>query len=297
MDKVQLNERKVRETYNGRHRPDPDPDLRRVTLVAFPAQGDAFWDILDSLCERVEALLGHWRDLEWVQPCNPRIRHGTIIGLEAHIRRVGDGQEAVNVNLKERLKGAIRDRDIPAMNMSEVVRYCGALPFPMCLKFGGFQPGQLNPYAGPSQWRQPYYRSFSIGLGGLMVAMGWPVNDEGTFLPTLLGIRKAFERSLAVHKYHQSSLSIDNDLFVLIAETTTKPWDEGSEKQREAFFEDLARTQEQIRQYMAINPVRVTLSEDHCYVVKYEKPSLEGELRRIRLSELNEQVLKDLYFA
>ena len=299
MEGIALDENKVRESNDGRRAPDPNE--LRVTLVAFLGTHgpQEFNELVRNLLALLGELLGKWIERDWVKPVDERIAHATFIGLEAY----AEGGKLLNVNLLERLKGSVPRDDVPPMDLGEIVRLCRRLPLPMRVRFGGFDgPGtHVNPYAGRAPERQPYARSFSIKKNGQMVAIGWPVHHrrDSVLVPTLVGLRHAFERSAVVHKYHRRPMASDNDLFFLLAEVTPKPWEEGTPAERTRFRADLAVAQQKIRDYMAAEAHRVTLNVDegHLQVVKYLTPDLAGDIKVYPLDEVDEDLLRTLYLG
>ena len=296
---IALDEKKVRESYDGRRARAPDE--LRVTLVAFlgASRPEEFHELVRELLALLGKPLGEWIERDWVKPVDERIAHATFIGLEAY----AEGGKLVNVNLLERLKGSVPRDDVPPMDLEEIVRLCRRLPLPMRLRFGGYdnEGTEANAYDDRAAECQPYARSFSIKKNGQMVAIGWPVHHrrDSVLVPTLVGLRHAFERSAVVHKYHRRPMASDNDLFFLLAEVAPKPWEEGTPAERTRFRADLAVAQQKIREYMAAQAHRVTLNVDegHLQVVKYLTPDLAGDIKVYPLDQVDEDLLRTLYLG
>ncbi len=241
-----------------------------TTLVAYygnkpPALAELLKAIQHQLADRLGSAYATYA---------PEQVHATIIGLEG--RRVGD--RVLNANYYElrresRVMGMSRILDVVAPES-------GLLP--LQLRIGGFSNDAAYPFA--SRNRHPYLRSFSI-QGDVAVAMGWPV-DGDHFPLTLDRLRRAFNRSGVLHKYHRRPGDVDNDLFFVVGNVD-----------RTRISEDAVRnTQHEMRRFLSsLEPLRIELGRENIAIVGYEDATLPwGRCRvfplleaRHRLGELD----------
>lgn len=242
-----------------------------ITFVAFHGEKPVeLRALVEFLLARVtmDAPFQEYCERGWLEP-NPIERiHGTLIELDCD-------EQLRNVYLRRRVESSGSLAEPPPVDLGVLARYCHALPLPTSLRFGGFGPAVVNPYDDDREARRPYSRSFTVQPNGLIVVMGWPMLDATTFLPTLVGMRYAFERAGVVHKYHIKPGSIDNDFFLVLGRATDAAWKaDVAERERERFLAALQAVQHAAREHLRENPVQVELGPADCKIVRYRQAGL-----------------------
>jgi hypothetical protein len=279
-----LDQESVVKAWEGRSRLKPG-----VTCVAFIHEHRP--EAIDALIDRLQASLrhrlSHWLESDWIRLTPAGQVHATLIGLEATLEH----GELVNTNGRSRPAAGSRPMDLGGF-----AEYLRRREWPIRLRFGGFSPGDVNPYDP----RPPFLRSFAIRPDGLVVAIGWPMVD-GVIRPTLLDLRKAAERFHIVHKYHARETDRDNDAFLVLGAVTPMPW-LGTGRPRDGFdhfLAALARAQDQIRESLQAAPLELELGREHCCFVRYHTADLAAvpERQIVSCDAITAAELRGLYLS
>ncbi len=249
--------------------------MAQVSLVAFYGPKERRLDgYVAALQDRLCNLLGGA-----FKPYAPEQVHGTIIGLEGE----RDGERVLNRGYLE-CRGERRAMDFTGV-LDVVGRESDLLPLNLCL--GGFADGA--DYAFTSRGIHPYKRSFSI-QGDTAVAMGWPVQGDA-YPPSLDRLRRAFNGSNVLHKYHVSDGDVDNDFFFVLGRVDRAVTSEQA----------IRDTQQDMRRYMSTrDPLILELDRDSLGLVAYSDAALPWTQCRVYgLDEARRHIsqIKSLYGA
>ncbi len=200
--------------------------------------------------------------------------HGTIIGLEG----VRVGTRIRNENFS-RLRGEERFIDFE-----------GLLDFlrtrPKCdmeVRVGGYD--LACDYGFTSSGRHPFLRSFSVP-GEIAVAMGWPYRS-GAVVPSLDGLRRAFQQFGALHKRHQRESDVDNDFFFVLGRVAQN----AELAQRDA-------AQQIIREHLAAAPLLLSVNDATLSFVAYHVsllPPDTSQTFRLNDRQVTPTLLASLY--
>lgn len=181
--------------------------------------------------------------------------HGTIIGLEG--RRAD--KCIINTNYAQ-IRNELRSLDLNAA--LQILKDESLLPFEVTI--GGFSDGEQ--YSFTSRGVVPYLRSFSL-QGRYAVAMGWPYSN-GEYTQSIDKLRRAFNSTNVLHKYHDSPNSMDNDFFFVLGNVVKENID----------LIQLEDAQSHLRSFLAAyKPVRVPISRDDLRVVAFIDKKLPPE--------------------
>lgn len=248
------------------------PGRMNLTLAAYyerkPSQLAEFIEWCQtSIANRLSAVF---------QPYEIGQVHATLIGLEG-----------------KRRDGKIYHTNYAKLGSDKKMDLEGLLDFldrtsllPLRVRIGGFRLSDRYPFT--SLDRHPYWRSFSIQASNKVVAIGWSEN-EGKFPDTLDRLRRYCNRYHVLHKYHQTSQDIDNDLFFVL----------GTVKPNIVTKEICEAVSEEIRTKMAeIEPLYLDLDRENLSLVAYldEKLPLATSVS-ISLKDAREDIeaIKRLY--
>jgi hypothetical protein len=170
--------------------------------------------------------------------------HVTVIGLEYAVRAVS---AADVLNLARYLTGCFKDG--------------------IELQFGGYEPGKGT---FTSRGQDLYTRSFSLA-GGQCVLIGWPAtsSDKSQDLRNSLAtVRRGAERFGFRHRYHRVSDDRDPDCYMVVGDY--------DEEYARRYHAAPYATEAAIRNYLAVNPLSVSLRAEDLSVVRYQSPTLES---------------------
>jgi hypothetical protein len=182
--------------------------------------------------------------------------HGTLIGLDA----VRD--PATGFLIHERyhdVTGTVTPM-IPALALDilslSLMRSCR-------IRIGGCQPD--SPVKFVSHGQHPYERMFSV-QGPAFVIIGWPVAtiNHGVSDQPLDSIRRGMNKAGIMHRYHESSTDVDNDLYLVVGH------------HHGAAAGDIAAAVASVRTYLAGNPAEIDLGIDQVTVVAAHSPTLSS---------------------
>lgn len=232
-----------------------------VTMVAYyGTKTGGLGEFLANLQHRLSNCLGEAferYELEQV--------HGTIVGLEG--KRAGD--QVFNTNYLN------AHRRLLPMDLGVV--FTGVVQesrlLPLRIRVGGFTPEAQYPF--DSRGMHPFLRSFSI-QGEIAVAMGWPV-DGNVFTLSLDRLRRAFISANVLHKYHNSDVDVDNDLFFVLGRidrTSTKD-------------QTVKDVEHVMRRHLAdIEPITFELRQDQISIIAYKDSTLPVQGSRVYTLEV-----------
>jgi hypothetical protein len=213
--------------------------MKHLTLVAYLYNKP---EALSDYIRKCNGLINNFGLADYYEPLALNQIHATIIGLEMVF---ADGT-MYNRNYFE--KHNLR-KSIDLMGMQEVFES----NFPMSIIFGGFYP-EYTPFL--SVGKSPYERSFTADIKSQkVVMMGWPHVANNFNVKTILNLRNRIEEHCYIaHKYKE-----DNDLYMVLGTLNSNSID--SKEVNELNYS--------VRQYMAQNPLDLSLTIDDIYLVRY----------------------------
>lgn len=239
-----------------------------MTLAAYYGTKDANFS---SLITDIQFKLGLSFGMDFSRYALEQV-HCTIIGLEG--RR--SGNRILNSNYVE-----LR-RELCPMDLSEALSVVGEGSglLPLNVRVGGFEEAAVYPF--DSRGLSPFIRSFSM-QGDFAVLMGWPIKDK-RFPLSLNKLRRAFNSSNVLHKYHGRDDDIDNDFYFVLGRIDRN-------RMNEIVVQE---TQDEIRRFLAtIDPLEIKLTREDLAVVGYTDTALPwNECRVFRLEDALGQLME-----
>jgi hypothetical protein len=179
--------------------------------------------------------------------------HSTLIGLEQI--RDSNSDKFLNANIFHEF-GIKKE-----MNFDKLIEIIESF-LPITVRFGGLD----RSFDKFKSWEDiPYIRTFQLLCpAGDFTLVGWPHKD-GTYDKTLWSLRETIEKECSIrHKYARIK---DNDFFMRIGtlkNNTCQLLVENDELRSE-----VDKAEENIRQYLYINPLDIKITPKDVYLVYY----------------------------
>jgi hypothetical protein len=225
-------------------------EIRQLTLVAFYGEkklNKNFWEHI----EKIQVKLGNYLGNNF-QKYEPKQIHGTIVGLEA----AKFDASIISKNFLENQHKLVR---MELLSILEKILESELLPFEV--KIGGFKN---EDYIFTSRSMSPFKRSFTI-QDKKIVIMGWPFH-ENKYIPVLDTFRRRLSQDGALHKYHSTPDSYDNDFFFVLGNLKNSLTKNESENLRELIQNEMQTWKD----------IRIKLTRDDLGIVAYKDIKLEN---------------------